>query len=69
MSGRVLLEEFPAADAAGETEGVKRMWTKEAEKEFFSWAFSEHKAKPDQLFYRVGDRYFFYLPKGWFKIC
>ncbi len=38
------------------------MWTKEAEKEFFSWAFSEHKAKPDQLFYRVGDRYFFYLP-------
>jgi hypothetical protein len=39
------------------------MWTKEAEREFFSWVFNEHKAKPEQLFYRVGDRHFFYLPK------
>jgi hypothetical protein len=40
------------------------MWTKETEREFFSWAFNERNAKPEQIFYRVEDKYLFYLCKG-----
>ena len=40
------------------------MWTKKTEKEFFLWVFEKRKAKPEQIFYLVKDRYLFYLPKG-----
>jgi hypothetical protein len=43
---------------------VKRMWTKKAERKFFSWTFKKREAKPEQLFYCVEDKHFFYLPTG-----
>lgn len=39
------------------------MWTKETEREFFRWALSERKCKPKDLFYKVGRKHLFYLPK------
>jgi len=40
------------------------MWTKETERDFFHWALELQRCKPQELFYKSGGRYYFYLPVG-----
>ncbi|MGQ9462184.1 MAG: hypothetical protein ACUVRR_03855 [Candidatus Fervidibacter sp.] len=42
------------------------MWTKNTELEFFRWVMTERKVDPQHLFYRVDNRFLFYLP-DWVK--
>lgn len=40
------------------------MWTQETEAQFFRWAIDERGCSLETLFYKVGNRYLFYLPNG-----